>query len=128
MRNFKKTYHINAEPSDIYAALTNPYTIELWSGYPAVMGSKPGEEFVMWDGDICGKVMELVPDKKVVQQWYFGEQDEKSVVTITIIPQGENSNVTVEHTNIPTADFENISEGWNEYYMGAIRRFYNPNF
>ena len=128
MRNFKKTYHINAEPSDIYAALTNPYTIELWSGYPAVMGSKPGEEFVMWDGDICGKVLELLPDKKVVQQWYFGEQDEKSVVTITIIPQGENSNVTVEHTNIPTADFDNISEGWNEYYMGAIRRFYNPNF
>ena len=128
MRNFKKTYHINAEPSDIYAALTNPYTIELWSGYPAVMGSKPGEEFVMWDGDICGKVIELVPDKKVVQQWYFGEQEEKSVVTITIIPQGDNSNVTVEHTNIPTADFDNISEGWNEYYMGAIRRFYNPNF
>ncbi len=65
MRNFKKTFHINAEPSDIYAALTNPYTIELWSGYPAVMVAKPGEEFNMWDGDICGKIIDLVPDRKV---------------------------------------------------------------
>ncbi|MDZ7636236.1 MAG: hypothetical protein U5L72_18075 [Bacteroidales bacterium] len=33
---------------------------------------------------------------------------------------------TVEHTNIPVEDYQNISEGWNEYYMGAIKRFYNP--
>ena len=128
MRNFKKTYHINAEPSDIYAALTNPYTIELWSGHPAVMVTKPGEEFNMWDGDICGKIIDLVPDRKVVQEWYFGDREVQSVVTISIAGSGENSTVNVEHTNIPFEDYENIVEGWNEYYMGAIKRFYNPNF
>lgn len=128
MKNFKKTFNINAEPSDIYAALTNPYTIELWSGYPAQMVSEPGEEFSMWDGDITGKILELVTDKKVIQEWYFGERDTKSVVTITISPSRGGSVVVVEHTNIPDEDYENITEGWNEYYMGAIRRFYNPNF
>jgi activator of HSP90 ATPase len=128
MRNFKKTFHINADASDIYAALTNPYTIELWSGYPAKMPSVPGEEFIMWDGDICGKVIELVPDRKVVQEWYFGDNDVKSIVTIMISSTGDTSNVIVEHTNIPAEDYGNIAEGWNEYYMGAIRRFYNPNF
>jgi len=128
MRNFKKTFHINAEPSDIYAALTNPYTIELWSGYPATMPAEPGEEFQMWNGDICGKIIEFVPDHKVVQEWYFGDNDVKSIVTISISGKDGNSNVIVEHTNIPAGDYENIAEGWNEYYMGAIRRFYNPNF
>jgi activator of HSP90 ATPase len=128
MRNFKKTFHINAEPSDIYAALTNPYTIELWSGYPATMPEVPGEEFQMWNGDICGKIIEFVPDRKVVQEWYFGDNDVKSIVTISISGKDGNSNVIVEHTNIPAGDYENIAEGWNEYYMGAIRRFYNPNF
>jgi activator of HSP90 ATPase len=128
MKNFKKTFNINAEPSDIYAALTNPYTIELWSGYPAQMVAAPGEEFSMWEGDICGKILELVPDKKVVQEWYFGEGGIQSIVTITISPSGGGSVVVVEHTNIPADDFENIAEGWSEYYMGAIRRFYNPNF
>ena len=128
MRNFKKTYHINAEPSDIYAALTNPNTIELWSGYPAQMPAMTGEEFSMWEGDICGKIIDLVPDKKVVQEWYFGDREVESVVTITISGNGGNTEVTVEHTNIPVEDYQNIAEGWNEYYMGAIKRFYNPNF
>lgn len=128
MKTFKKTYHINTEASDIYAALTNPYTIELWSGYPAQLVAEPGEEFTMWEGDICGRFIEVVPDRKVVQEWYFGDNDVQSIVTITISPQGGESVVVVEHTNIPDDDFENIVEGWNEYYIGAIKRFYNPNF
>lgn len=128
MKTFKKTFKINAEPSDIYSALTNPFTIELWSGYPAVMSDEPGSEFSMWEGDITGKNLEFVQDKKVVQEWFFGDQTEKSVVTIDIKPDGENSLVTVEHTNIPDDDFAEIAEGWREYYMGAITNFFNPNF
>ena len=128
MKTFKKTFKINAEPSDIYSALTNPFTIELWSGYPAVMSDEPGSEFSMWEGDITGKNLEFVQDKKVVQEWFFGDQTEKSVVTIEIKPDGENSLVTVEHTNIPDDDYAEIAEGWREYYIGAIITFFNPNF
>jgi len=128
MKTFKKTFKINAEHSDIYSALTNPFTIELWSGYPAVMSDEPGSEFSMWEGDITGKNLEFVQDKKVVQEWFFGDQTEKSVVTIEIKPDGENSLVTVEHTNIPDDDFAEIAEGWREYYIGAIINFFNPNF
>jgi activator of HSP90 ATPase len=128
MKTFKKTFKINAEPSDIYSALTNPFTIELWSGYPAVMSDEPGSEFSMWEGDITGKNLEFVQDKKVVQEWFFGDQTEKSVVTIEIKPDGENSLVTVEHTNIPDDDYAEIAEGWREYYIGAIINFFNPNF
>ena len=128
MKNFKKTFKINAEPSDIYSAVTNPYTIELWSGYPAQMSTEPNSEFSLWEGDITGKNLEFVLDKKVVQEWYFGNQVEKSIVTITISPDRENSQVTVEHTNIPDEEFNDIAEGWREYYIGAIINFFNPNF
>jgi len=128
MKTFQKTFKINAEPSDVYSALTNPYTIELWSGYPAVMSEEPGSEFSLWEGDITGKNLEFVKNRKLVQEWYFGEQDEKSIVTISIKADGENSEVTVEHTNIPDSDFEGIAEGWREYYIGAILNFLNPNF
>ena len=128
MKTFKKTFKINAEPSDIYSALTNPYTIELWSGYPAEMSTEPGSEFSLWEGDITGKNLEFIQDKKVVQEWYFGDQSEKSVVTINISTEGENALVTVEQTNIPDDDFAEISEGWREYYFGAIIDFFNPNF
>jgi len=128
MKTFKKTFKINAEPSDVYSALTNPYTIELWSGYPAEMSEVPGSDFSLWEGDITGKNIEFTKDKKIVQEWYFGEQKEKSIVTVTIQPYKECSQVTVEHTNIPDSDFAEIAEGWREYYIGAIMNFFNPNF
>ncbi len=128
MKTFKKTFRINAEPSDVYSALTNPYTIELWSGYPAEMSTEPGSEFSLWEGDITGKNLEFVQDKKLVQEWYFGEQTEKSIVTISVFPDKDNSSVTVEHTNIPDEEFDDIAEGWREYYIGAIISFFNPNF
>ena len=128
MKTFKKTFKINAEPSDIYSAITNPYTIELWSGYPAEMSTESGSEFSLWEGDITGKNIEFIPDRKIVQQWYFGEQQEKSIVTITIAPDRENSVVTVEHNNIPDEEYDGIAEGWREYYFEAIKNFFNPNF
>lgn len=128
MKTFKKTFRINAEPSDVYAALTNPYTIELWSGYPAEMSEVPGSEFSLWEGDITGRNIEFIPGRKLVQEWYFGDQVEKSIVTIDILPEGGNSAVSVEHTNIPDEDFNDIAEGWREFYIGAIMSFFNPNF
>jgi activator of HSP90 ATPase len=128
MKTFKKTFKINAEPSDIYSAITNPYTIELWSGYPAQMSTEPGSEFSLWEGDIAGMNLEFVQDKTVVQEWYFGDQVEKSIVTITISPDREYSLVMVEHTNIPEDEFTDIAEGWREYYIGAIINLFNPNF
>jgi activator of HSP90 ATPase len=128
MKTFKKTFKINAEPSDIYSALTNSYTIELWSGYPAKMSEEPGSDFSLWDGDITGKNLEFIKGKRVMQEWFFGEQKEKSIVTITIQPDRTDSQVTVEHSNIPDEDFDDIAEGWREYYIGAIMNFFNPNF
>ena len=128
MKTFKETFRIKAEPSDVYSALTNPYTLELWTGYPAVMSTDPDSEFSLWEGDITGKNIGFIQDKKVIQEWYFGNQTEKSVVTITIQKDREESLVSVEHTNIPDDDFADIAEGWREYYFGAINTFFNPNF
>jgi activator of HSP90 ATPase len=128
MKTFKKSFKINAEPADVYSALTNPYTIELWTGYPAVMSTEPGSEFSLWEGDITGKNIEFIQDKKVVQEWDFGDNPEKSLVIITIQKDRDDSIVTVEHSNIPDEDFEDIAEGWREYYFGAINTFFNPNF
>lgn len=128
MKTFNKTFRVNTEPSDVYAALTNPFTIELWSGYPAVMSTEPESEFSLWEGDITGRNIEFIPDRKVVQEWYFGDNEEQSIVTITIRPDKGGSLVTVEQTNIPDEDFNDIAEGWREYYMGAIISLFNPNF
>ena len=76
MKDFKKYYFLNATPQQVYKALTDKTILELWTGETAEMGIEPGSEFSLWDGSITGKNIELIPGKKIVQEWYFGEQEE----------------------------------------------------
>jgi activator of HSP90 ATPase len=124
MKDFKLYVEIEATPEEIFQALTNPFTIELWSGSPAIMDTNEGTEFSLWDGDICGKNLEVIQDQKIVQEWYFGDQEEKSIVTIKLHEKKTKTVVDVLHTNIPDEDFENIKEGWREYYLGSIKDFF----
>jgi uncharacterized protein YndB with AHSA1/START domain len=123
-KDFKTRVKIKAEAADVYAALTNPFTIELWSGYPAVMSDVPGSEFSLWEGDIEGCIVESVADHKLVQEWYFGEQTEKSIATIKIFPDsGGKVQVELVHTHIPDEVYDEICQGWTDYYLGAIKEF-----
>lgn len=124
MKDFKKYFIIPAEPDEVFSALTNPFTIELWTGYKAVMDDKAGTEFSLWDGNITGNNIEVIENEKLVQEWYFGDQKEQSVVTIKLFKDKKGTQVELRHTNIPDDDYENITEGWIEYYFGAIKDFF----
>lgn len=126
MKDFKKYYLLPATPEEIYMALTNPLTIELWTGEPAEMSTEPGAEFSMWDGSIVGKNLEFEPNKKIVQQWYFDGQDAESIVTIKLHPDKKGTSAELKHTNIPDADYKDFVEGWDESYFGALVEFFNP--
>ncbi|HEX8548951.1 MAG TPA: SRPBCC family protein [Cytophagaceae bacterium] len=124
MPDFKKYYIIPASPEELYIALTNPATIQLWSENEADMSTVPGSEFSLFEGNIVGKNLEFVENKKIVQEWYFGEQPQPSIVTIILHAHKSGTSVELRHTNIPESDFEDIKEGWNELYFGALEEFY----
>ncbi len=125
MKDFKKYYVITAPPDQVYLALTNEATFQLWSGDQADIQAEPGGEFSLWDGSIVGKFIELEPASKIVQQWYFGDQQEKSVVTIKLHPHAQGTSVELRHTNIPDADYLEIVDGWNDVYFGSLMEFYD---
>lgn len=124
MKDFKKYYIIPAPPEDVYLALTNPYTIQLWSGEKAEMSTEIGSEFSLWDESIVGKNLEFEINKKIVQQWYFGEQEEESIVTIKLHPDSKGTSIELKHTNIPDQDYAEIVDGWNTVYFGSLQEFY----
>ena len=124
MKDFKKYYILSATPEEVFAALTNPATIQLWSGDPATMSTLPGSEFSLWEGNISGKNLEFEKDKKIVQQWYFGDQEEDSIVTMKLFPDKNKTSLELRHTNIPDEDYENIVNGWNDIYFGSLIEFY----
>jgi activator of HSP90 ATPase len=124
MKTFRKYYIVPASPEEIYLALTNPLTIQLWSGEKAEMSEEPGSEFSLWDGSIVGQNREFEPNKKIVQQWYFGDQPEESIVTIKLHTHAKGTSVEVNQTNIPDHDYESIVDGWDNIYIASLQEFY----
>lgn len=124
MKDLKKYYLLPATPEEVYTALTNPITLELWTGEPAQMSTQPGSEFSLWEGSIVGKNLEFDEGKKIVQQWYFDGQTDESIVTIKIHPDKNGSSVELRHVNIPDEDFNDIAEGWNDSYFGNLADFF----
>lgn len=124
MKDFKKYYLLSASPEDVYNALTNPVTLQLWTGEPAEMSTTPDTEFALWDGSISGKNLEFEPNKKIVQQWYFDGQPEASIVTIKLHPDKHGTSVELRHSNIPDDAYADITEGWNDVYFGSLADFF----
>ncbi len=124
MKDYKKYYSLPAPPETVYLALTNPLTIQLWTGEAAEMSTGPGTEFSLWDGSIVGKNLEFETNKKIVQQWYFGDQPEASIVTLKLHPSNEGTSIELRHTNIPDEAYSDIVEGWDGAYFGSLQQFY----
>jgi activator of HSP90 ATPase len=124
MKDFKKYYKINTEAEILFSALTNAATIQLWTGEPAIMEPVEETEFSLWEDSIVGKNITIVPGKKLVQEWYFGETEHPSIVTIILHEEKNHTSVELRHTNIPDEIYDNITQGWNENYFGALIDFY----
>ena len=125
MKDFKKYYIIPATPEELYRALTTEITIRLWTGDLVENDPVPGGEFSMWDGAIEGKFLELEPFSKIVQEWYFGEQDEPSIVTLKLHEHKKGTSLEVRQTNIPDEAFDDILDGWDDPYISSLMEFYD---
>jgi activator of HSP90 ATPase len=123
MKNIRKTVHIKAPMEEIFTAITNPLTIELWSGYPAEMEASPGTAFSMFDGDITGTLLAIEPPSRIEQQWDFGEQSAPSVARIKLSEEGNKTRIELNHSNVPDEAYDNINTGWKEYFFGALKSY-----
>lgn len=124
MKDLKKYYVLPVPPAELYIALTNPYTIQLWTGEEAEMSTTPNTEFSLWNGSIVGKNLEFEEGKKIVQEWYFGDQEPPSIVTIKLHEDKKGTSVELRHVNIPDEAFEEIASGWDYSYFGSLLDFY----
>jgi len=124
MKELRKYYRIKGTPDEIYSALTNPFSIALWTGAKAEMNEEPGTIFSLFDGDIEGVNIAFEKESKIVQEWFFGDQEEKSIVTITLRPDRLYTKIELHHTNIPDEAFEEMAYGWDSYYFGGLTEFF----
>lgn len=124
MPDYKAYFIIPAEPEQVYRALTTETTIHLWTGAPVTMVAEPNTQFSLWDGDIIGKNIAFDPNKMIVQQWYFGDENPESIVTIKLHPHKQGTSLEIRHSQIPADAYEDIVDGWQDVYIASLQDFY----
>lgn len=123
MKSIKKYYKLYASPADVYNALTNAVMIEIWTGEKAEFKAEPNTDFSMWDGAINGKNIKFEMDKLIKQVWYF--DDNESQVTIKLHQDKKFTSVELRHDNIPDEAYQNIADGWDNDFFGALEELFN---
>ena len=125
MKTITQSHFINATPEEVYLALTNPLTIELWSGYPADMQPVEGTEFALFEGDITGMNIHADSEQKGGSGMVFRGQSREVYCNHNHLKASEGgTHVDLEHTNIPDEEIENMGEGWKSYYLGRDKEIF----
>jgi activator of HSP90 ATPase len=126
MPAISQKYEMDAKPEEVWDALVNSETIEIWSKDEAKMKAEVGAEWMLWGGQMFGTNLEVEPLKKLVQAWCYEEwdKDKPSKVTITLKQKGRKTIVELLHEDVPEKSLKSITEGWNTYYLGAIKEMF----
>jgi len=127
MPTIQQTYEMNASPEEVFEALVNPEIIQLWSEDEAKMSDQVGASFMLWGGQMFGINLEVVKNKKLVQEWSYDQWDAPSKVTMVIKPKGKKSVVELLHEDVPEKSLKSITEGWNDYYLGAMQEMFEKD-
>jgi uncharacterized protein YndB with AHSA1/START domain len=125
MKTIKQTYIIKAPVEEVWKALVDPEYINGWGGGPVKMNDLVGNKFSLWGGEIFGENKEVVPNKKLVQDWWDGGSKWDKPSKATFILQEETAGVKLEliHENVPDENEKDIDNGWKDFYLGPLKDY-----
>jgi uncharacterized protein YndB with AHSA1/START domain len=122
----EQTVFFNVPPAEVYAALLDPKKHAKFTGSPATTNAKVGVEFNAWDGYISGKNLELVKDKKIVQEWEttaWPKGYPRSRLELTLTPKKGGTELKMVHSKVPSEQVEDYTSGWHTSYWEPLSEY-----
>ena len=122
-KTIRQTISFHASAHDVYELLMDEKKHALFTGGSARISRDVGGAFVTNDGYSDGKNVELVPDAKIVQTWRSSDwpDDHYSALTVTLPPAPSGTNLSFVQTGVPDDQYEEISQGWYDYYWNPMK-------
>ena len=116
---------IKADPHDVYEALLDSEKHTELTESEAKISREVGGKFTAFDNWASGKNIELVQDKKIVQTWRGDDwpEDHYSTITFLFEKDGENTIIDFSQTDIPDELYEDIKQGWIDYYWDRLKEY-----
>jgi activator of HSP90 ATPase len=114
-----------ASPHRIYDILLDSKQFAAFSGEPAEISREPGGVFSMFGGQIVGRNVELVPDRRIVQAWRPASWDpgEYTIAKFELKQDGSHTKIVLDHTGFHEGDFAHFDPGWRMRYWEPLAKY-----
>jgi hypothetical protein len=96
------------------------------TGQPVVIGEESGSEFRAFGDMLTGTMLQIVRPHLIVQSWRsanFRADDEDSTLILSFSDQGDEGRIDLVHLDVPTVDYDGVTEGWENFYWTPWREY-----
>ena len=118
---------LSVKASEIYEAWLSSEGHTAMTGSPAQVDARMGGAFSAWDGYIFGSILDLKPDRRIVQSWrtsQFPDDAPDSHLEILLEEMNDGTKVTLIHSDMPHEQVDSYRQGWEDYYFKPMRKFF----
>jgi len=121
----QQTVTFNVPPHEVYEALMDSKKHAAFTGGKASLSRAVGGRISAYDNYITGKNIELVSDKKIVQDWRAVDWPEgyysRITFEFTAVPDGTRLDFT--HADVPEGTEKEFTQGWIDNYWEPMKRY-----
>jgi activator of HSP90 ATPase len=98
----------------------------VFSATSASIDAAAGGSFSVFDGHIAGRIVELVPNERIVEAWRVGDWPAGvySIAKFELKAQGSGTHLIFDHTGFPAGLKEHLTIGWQQHYWDALIKYF----
>ena len=125
--SIEREIRIDARPEIIFEFFTDPAKYVRWKGKLARLDARPGGRFHVDVNDqalVRGEFVEIDPPRRVVFTWGWEGSETvppgSTTVEVRLEPDGDGTIVHLTHRDLPAAEREAHSHGWDHYLARLV--------
>jgi activator of HSP90 ATPase len=118
-----------ASPARVYEALLDTkqftaLTASLGAG-SAMIDRAVGGAFSLFGGQIVGRNLELIQNKRIVQAWRAMDWPDgvHSIVRFELTARGTGTHLVFDHTGFPEGQHDHLVHGWEVHYWAPLKAY-----
>jgi activator of HSP90 ATPase len=124
VKTVRQVVTLDAPPEALFDAYLNSRRHAAVIGSKASISRRRGARFSVFDGEITGRNLIVVPERVIVQTWrasQWRKADPDSVLILVFSKAGRGGRIELLHLGIPAYDYAGVSTGWRQFYWRPWR-------
>ncbi|CAG8640015.1 11031_t:CDS:2, partial [Paraglomus brasilianum] len=122
-KTIKETIEFQTSADQLCETLLDPGRVAAWTRARPDIFKTVGSHYSLFDGNIIGVMLELVPNEKISQTWRLKSWPEGhySNVTMTFEQTSDSTKLHLTQTGVPVGEVDVVRNNWQTFYWNPIK-------